>query len=298
MAAVHIDRRASFETQPLLYTPAKMAAFLTSVSTPAPDSPMRFSGHDSVSIVIPCFNEEDGILHLKEKLDSTRLLLQEACTLQLILIDDGSTDGTWNAMRRFFQHEPDCVLLRHPENLGIGAAILTGIHQASTEVVCSIDSDCTYDPAELVRMIPLLTPGVDLVTASPYHPLGEVRHVPAWRLFLSRAASFFYRLVCKQKLHTYTSCFRVYRRSRILKLRLRQQGFLAVAELIAKLDLQGSVIVECPAKLTSRDHGVSKMKTAEVLIGHFQLLAALALARARQTLSATPQSASPRLGDL
>lgn len=261
----------------------------------ASSPPRALCRHSSVSIVIPCFNEEDGLPHLEEKLASTRLLLERDYTLHFILIDDGSTDGTWNTMCQLFEHQPDCVLLRHPGNLGIGAAILTGMRFAATEVVCSIDSDCTYDPAELVRMIPLLTPGVDLVTASPYHPLGEVQHVPGWRLLLSRAASSLYRRLLKQKLHTYTSCFRVYRRSSILKLKLRQQGFLSVAELIARLDLQDSVIVECPARLTARVQGVSKMKTVKVLIGHLQLLGELVLTKARQTLLTPPQSMSPRI---
>ncbi|MDX6709138.1 MAG: hypothetical protein QOH96_154 [Blastocatellia bacterium] len=60
----------------------------------------------------------------------------------------------------------------------VAAAILTGVGNSNTEIVCSIDCNCTYDPHELGEMIPKLVPGVDLVTASPYHPLGQVRNVP------------------------------------------------------------------------------------------------------------------------
>ena len=88
-----------------------------------------------------------------------------------------------------------------------------GSARPPTDVVCSMDCDCTYDPHELGSMIPLLADDVDVVTASPYHPLGTVRNVPRWRLFLSKSLSRLYRVVLRQKLYTYTSCFRVYRRA-------------------------------------------------------------------------------------
>jgi hypothetical protein len=161
----------------------------------------------------------------------------------------------------------------------VAAAILSGIRAAGTEIVCSIDCDCTYDPHGLAAMIPRLADGVDLVTASPYHPKGRVLNVPAWRLSLSRGASFLYRLVLRQKLYTYTSCFRVYRRSAVAELALREEGFLGVAEILARLDLQGSVIVEHPATLEVRLLGQSKMKVLRSVAGHLRLLAQLAALR-------------------
>jgi len=124
-------------------------------------------------------------------------------------------------------------------------------------------------------MIPLLTEDVALVTASPYHRLGSVRNVPRWRLWLSRAASGLYRAVLRQKIGTYTSCFRVYRRSAVIGLELRETGFLGVAELIGRLDLEGQTIVEYPATLEVRILGHSKMKTLRTILGHIRLIARL-----------------------
>jgi hypothetical protein len=111
-----------------------------------------------------------------------------------------------------------------------------------------MDCDCTYDPHELAKMIPLLADGVDMVTASPYHEQGAVRNVPEWRLALSKTLSRCYRVVLHQRLATYTSCFRVYRRSALTGLTLRHEGFLGVAEMLGRLDLRGSRIVEYPAR--------------------------------------------------
>jgi glycosyltransferase involved in cell wall biosynthesis len=236
----------------------------------------------SVSIVVPCFNEEPALLHLHEKLTNVRRLFSPKYDVHLILVDDGSSDGTWNLLKELFGRDPACILVRQPRNLGIAAAILAGIRAAETEIVCSIDCDCTYDPEQLERLIPMLTSGVDLVTGSPYHPSGKVWGCLRWRIFLSKAASALYRVVLRQKLYTYTSCFRVYRRNAILKLDLRRNDFLGVAELIGKLDLQGSVIVECPTSLGTRVRGVSKMKVARVIVGHLHLLCQLLALRSWQ----------------
>ena len=100
---------------------------------------------------------------------------------------------TWNSLKKSFGNREGYQLLRHDINLGIAAAIMTGIRSASTEIVCSMDSDCSYDPLKLAELIPLLTTGVDLVTASPYHPAGGVKNVPAWRLKLSKGCAWLYR---------------------------------------------------------------------------------------------------------
>jgi hypothetical protein len=138
-----------------------------------------------------------------------------------------------------------------------------------------MDCDCTYDPLELAKMIPLLTPETDMVTASPYHHDGGVLNVPGWRLFLSKGASFLYRRALHTKLDTYTSCFRVYRRSSLAGLDLDETGFLGVAEMLGRLDLDGGTIVEFPAVLEVRLFGLSKMRTARTILGHLKLLSRL-----------------------
>jgi polysaccharide deacetylase family protein (PEP-CTERM system associated) len=233
-----------------------------------------------VTVVIPCYNEEQSLEYLSNTLRSVAVWLRKKnYETFYVFIDDGSQDGTWGLLNRLFGTRRNCTLLRHDRNRGVTAAILTGVRAAKTEIVCSIDCDCTYDPHGLVEMIARLTDGVDLVTASPYHPSGQVLNVPAWRLSLSRGASFLYRRVLRQKLHTYTSCFRVYRRRAVADLPVRESGFLGVAEILARLDLQGSTVVEHPATLEVRLLGASKMKVLRTVTGHLRLLGRLAALR-------------------
>lgn len=253
----------------------RIPAWLPEAPTTSPGDGGPVADRTPISIVIPCFNEELILLYLANTLRSVRQALGRVYDVRLILVDDGSTDATWTSLQTIFADWPGVTLLRHQHNQGVTAALLTGLRKAETEIVCSIDCDCTYDPHELAKMIPLLEPRVDLVTASPYHPRGEVRNVPAWRLSLSRGASFLYRRVLRQKLHTYTSCFRVYRRSAIVDLEVTNMGFLGVAELLGRLDLNGSTVVEYPTTLEVRMLGRSKMKTLRTIAGHLGLLVRL-----------------------
>ena len=247
-----------------------------------------------VTVVIPCYNEELILPYLSNTLRSVKETLGQY-DFRFLFVDDCSTDGTWNALRRVFAGRDDCTFVRHERNGGVAAAIMTGIRAADTEIVCSIDCDCTYDPHELGRMIPMLRDGVDLVTASPYHPEGGVRNVPEWRLSLSRGLSSLYRGLLNSKLHTYTSCFRVYRRSAAVGVKLTRSGFLGVMEFLARLDLAGGGVVEFPTVLEVRMLGRSKMKVIRTIMGHLSLLAEMGRLKldgggtlARQPLAGAP----------
>lgn len=248
------------------------------------------NGRTPVSIIVPCFNEELALHYLSNTLKSVEATLEKDYDLHFIFVDDCSTDKTWNSLNELFGAKPNCRFLHHERNRGVAAAILTGIRHAETEIVCSIDCDCTYDPHELRNMIPLLTDDVDMVTASPYHPQGAVRNVPSWRLSLSKASSFLYRHTLRQKLHTYTSCFRAYRRSAVAELELKEGGFLGVAEMLGRLDLSGSKVVEYPATLEVRLFGWSKMKILRTIAGHLRLLSRLLAMRVMHRGSISPRA--------
>jgi len=233
----------------------------------------------AVTVVVPCYNEEQTLPYLSNTLQSVAKKLRREYDLTFLMIDDGSSDSTWVELQKNFGTRPGFRLIRHERNQGVAAAILTGIRAATTDIVCSMDADCTYDPHELAAMIPLLAPGVDLVTASPYHPAGGVRNVPGWRLLLSKGASWLYRRVLRAKLCTFTSCFRVYRKSSFANLQVRERGFLGVAEMLGRLDLAGGRIVEHPAVLEVRMMGRSKMKTLRTIFGHLRLMSRLARER-------------------
>ncbi|HQX53065.1 MAG TPA: glycosyltransferase [Planctomycetaceae bacterium] len=227
----------------------------------------------ALTLVIPCYNEESSLPYLHRTLQHLKFALQSQCDLKVLFVDDCSCDNTHELLQMLFGDDSDISILRHEKNKGVSAAILTGINAATTEIVASIDCDCSYDPVELQNMLPLMQPGVAMVTASPYHRDGKVSNVPRWRLVLSHTLSMMYRQLLKQNLSTWTSCFRIYRKQQIVDLPLEEQGFLGTAELAAQLSLHGRRIVEHPATLEVRLFGFSKMKTVRTIFSHLRLLA-------------------------
>lgn len=243
-------------------------------STRGPQSRPRPTGHlTPITIIVPCFNEGPVLGYLENTLDEVSAHFSDRYDVRFVLVDDCSTDDTWTGMNERFSEREDVELVHHEVNQGVAAAIMTGIRAAKTEIVCSIDADCTYDPHQLERLLELLDEDVAMVTASPYHDEGNVVGVPEWRLILSKNLSRLYGTILHHRFATYTACFRAYRKSKVEHITLENGGFLGVAELLIKLDILGEKMVECPATLESRVLGASKLKTMRTIRGHLELIA-------------------------
>jgi dolichol-phosphate mannosyltransferase len=230
-----------------------------------------------LSIVIPCHNEEAGLADLERQLGPVLEALRATARVELVLVDDGSTDATWERMQKLAT-EPllgagPVLLKRHERNRGLGAALRTGFAAATGQVIVTTDSDATYRFSEIPVLLERLRPGIDIVTASPYHPDGGVDGVPAYRLILSRGSSFIYRLLVGGHLHTYTALFRAYRHDVIRSVSFKADGFLAVAEVLVNAIRSGYRVAEYPTVLHSRVAGASKAKLARTIAAHvrFQL---------------------------
>jgi glycosyltransferase involved in cell wall biosynthesis len=104
-----------------------------------------------LSIVAPCFNEADNLDELVSRVGAAMDALPFAS--ELVLVDDGSTDGTWPAMERLRAGEPRLVLRRHPRNRGIVEAWRTAVEAARAELVCVIDADLQYQPEDIARLV-------------------------------------------------------------------------------------------------------------------------------------------------
>ena len=108
--------------------------------------------HIPVSIIIPCYNEEEALPYLANTLRAVGLELSEnGYKPNFIFVDDRSKDDTFNTLTELFGKQKNVTILRHETNQGVAAGIMTGLRAAGTEIVCSMDCDCTYDPHELLK---------------------------------------------------------------------------------------------------------------------------------------------------
>jgi dolichol-phosphate mannosyltransferase len=243
-----------------------------------------------LSVVVPCYNEEDNIEKLKteffpivEKLIGTSVDGGQIDAIEVVFVDDGSRDGTYDALKEAFgsySHPSISVRFeKHEVNRGLGAAMRTGFTVATGDVILTTDSDGTYHFSTIPALLDYLKGNVAVVTASPYHPKGEVVGVPGYRIFLSRGSSLLYRILLSWKVHTYTALYRAYRREVIDNIPFAADDFLGGTELLVKAMLKGYEVDEFPAALHRRMFGVSKAKLLKTIWSHLKFQTRLLLHR-------------------
>lgn len=237
----------------------------------------------TTSLLIPCFNEADGLRRLETELWSVVSDLSVTRVVDVVFVDDGSCDDTPQLLAaladRWSGRGVATTVVTHPTNRGLGSALRSGFAAARGDIIVSTDSDATYPFAEIPRLLEILERGADVVTASPYHPDGGVANVPAYRLILSRGASFLYRVALRRDVHTYTSIFRAYRREVLATVGFDAAGFLGATELLVNAILAGFRVAEFPTVLHARRFGSSKAKLARTTRAHLGFLAHLAAIR-------------------
>jgi dolichol-phosphate mannosyltransferase len=226
-------------------------------------------GYD-LSLIIPCYNESEGIPSMRSRLAEVLPTLREIGRVEVLLIDDGSTDGTYQLLQEHFAGWDEVKIVQHLHNQGLGAALRTGFAHASGATIVTCDSDGTYPFAEIPALLAKLTPGIDIVTASPYHPAGGIENVPAYRVALSKGASLLYRLLLDWRIHTYTAIFRAYRRQVIERITSQSNGFLMVTEMLVEPLLAGFRVAEYPTLLRVRRYGQSKARLWRITRSHLR----------------------------
>jgi dolichol-phosphate mannosyltransferase len=249
-----------------------------SQSTSSTSQPVR------ISIVVPCYDESANGSYVAERLIPVAQSLATDGPVEVIFVNDGSHDDTQAVFERVCRECATelvrCRVVRHAVNRGPGAAIRTGFRAARGEIIVTTDCDATYRFDEIPGILACLTKGVDLVTASQYHPKGRVATgVPFHRLVLSRGSSTIYRLVVTRRLWTYTSLFRVYRRSVIEEIPFSSDGFLAWTEIMVNAYMRGFHVAEYPSVLHGRTRGVSKTKLLRTIASHVRFQARVLAAR-------------------
>lgn len=250
-----------------------------------------------LSIVMPCCNEEEAIELLPQRLFPILRRLAQNYAVELVMVDDGSTDDTWARLAALRDAAPFAVILeRHAPNRGLGAALRTGQARATGQIVVTLDVDGTYPFAIIESLVEAIEVGADIATASPYHRDGGVAGVSRFRLFFSRGASLCYRLLVDRRIATYTALVRAYRAEILAAAIPDHPGFLNVAMTLVEARRRGARVVEVPAILAQRQVGVSKAKVARITRTHLAYMRRILQLRATGRFWIVPTDAR-RVGD-
>lgn len=226
----------------------------------------------SVSVVVPVYNEEGNIRELHRRLIGA--LDGLALPYELILIDDGSRDGTWRAIAALADEDSRLAALRHRRNFGKARALASGFAVARGDVVVTMDGDLQDDPDELPRFLEKLGEGYDLVSGWK-----QRRQDPLGKTFPSRFFNLAVRRVSGVPLHDFNCGFKAYRLDVVRSIRLygelhRFTPVLAHAE--------GFRVGELPVRHHPRRWGQSKYGWKRLVKGFLDLLTVTFLTQYRQ----------------
>lgn len=221
-----------------------------------------------LTVVLPAYNEEKDLPPLLQHLGT--VLSAATYDFRILVVDDGSSDATADVTRQAAAVFP-ITLLQHPQNMGLGAAIRTGLQAATEEegVVITMDADNSHDPALIPTMIEQLDKGYDVVIASRFQAGGQEIGVPLTRKMLSHTASAIMRTVFRYpNVRDYSCGYRAYRTSVLRTLQqtygpdfLQEKGFACLLELLLKLRTVQARATEVPLVLRyDLKFGASKMR--------------------------------------
>ena len=214
-----------------------------------------------VAVVLPTYNEAENIERLLREL---RSLLPEA---RLMVVDDASPDGTGRLAENCAAELGSIDVVHREKKDGLGNAYRFGFRRVIEEgfdVVVTMDSDFSHDPATIPRMLDAIERGADLVVGSRYVPDGGTQDWPLHRRLLSRWGNVYTGWILDIGVRDCTSGFRAYRTSALAAIEpdtTRADGYAFLTELVVRLSRRGAHVVEVPIVFVDRRFGTSKMST-------------------------------------
>ena len=226
-------------------------------------------------VIIPTYNEIENI----EKMIRTVFALPE--TFELLIVDDGSPDGTANKVKELQKEFPNALHIEERKGkLGLGTAYIHGFKWALArdyDFIFEMDCDFSHNPNDLSRLLNACKNGADVAVGSRYCTGGKVSNWPIGRIFMSYFASVYVRMILWIGVKDTTAGFKCYNKKvlQIIDLdAVRFMGYAFQIEMKYRALKKGFKIVEVPIMFTDRVLGVSKMSTKifkEAFLGVLQM---------------------------
>jgi dolichol-phosphate mannosyltransferase len=217
---------------------------------------------DLISIVIPVFNEQDSLAQLHAELDE--VARQEQLSIEILFVDDGSTDGSWRAIEQLATADPRVRGIRFRRNFRKAAALRAGFQESRGSIVFTMDADLQDDPHEIPKLLIELNNGCDVVSGWK-----KVRHDPWHKVGPSRVFNWLVGVLTGVHLHDHNCGFKAYRREVCQDLRLYGELHRFVPVLAAA---RGWRVSEVVVNHRRRSFGKSKYGVSRILKGFLDLL--------------------------
>lgn len=210
-----------------------------------------------LSIIIPCYNEEDHISPLLEKVMAVFLPELEK---ELIVVNDGSTDGTAEILKSIALQNSSLLISDHVKNMGKGAAIRTGLTKITGDIVIIQDADLEYDPNDYHKLLhPILNDNMDVVYGSRFRGNEPKRKLVFLHTTGNKFLTLLSNLFTGLKLTDMETCYKVFKKEIIEQITLTEDRFGFEPELTARLSkIKGLKICEVPISYYARSYASGK----------------------------------------
>jgi dolichol-phosphate mannosyltransferase len=215
------------------------------------------------SVVIPARDEEDSLPDTIAAIYQT--LVAEGIPHEIIVVDDGSADRTWEVLQALRQKTPTLVPMQNKGMNGFGRAVACGLDRSRGDAVVIMMADASDSPADAVKYWQLLNEGYDCAFGSRFVTGGRVVDYPRVKLLVNRLANFLVRIGFAISLNDTTNAFKAYRRTVIDGCRpFLAPHFNLTVELPLKAIVRGYTWTVTPISWQNRKHGVAKLKIKEM----------------------------------
>lgn len=246
--------------------------------------PVHETLRGAVSVVVPCHNEEMNVSTLVDQLR----MLYDGYIHEIILVDDNSTDGTADVIRRLAHEDPRVrPVIRTPPN-GVGRALADGYSAATGRYVMSMDCDFVHLLPDMRDLFDAAAEGADVVIGSRFSRHSVLLNYPLSKILANRGFHLLARLVLGRRFRDVTNNLKLMRREVVEQIVLQEPGFAANAETGLKPVMAGFDLQEVPISWINRmpDMGHSSFQLMRVGGGYYRVLFRLIRARLKRRGSA------------